>query len=137
LDEATDITGKAQLLAFSRFFFVMETVTEKFLFYKPLPETTNGQDILDVVRSYSSSHYLSWKSCISICTNSSPHLSGNLKGFVALGKQKNIGIVFTRCFLHREALISQSVVPEVRKVLEDTTNWLTTSRVIHCIRGCF
>jgi hypothetical protein len=47
-------------------------------------------------------------------------MSGNLKGFVVLAEQKNPGIVFTHCFLHREDLISKSIVPEDRKVLEET-----------------
>jgi hypothetical protein len=41
-------------------------------------------------------------------------LSGSLKGFVTLAKQKNPGIVLTHSFLHKEALISKSV----QKVLD-------------------
>jgi hypothetical protein len=47
-------------------------------------------------------------------------MSGSLKGFVALVKQKKPGIIFTHNFLHRETLISKSVVPEVQKVLDET-----------------
>jgi hypothetical protein len=47
-------------------------------------------------------------------------MSGSLKSFIALTKQKNPGIVFKRCFLNREALISKSIVPEVKKVLDET-----------------
>jgi hypothetical protein len=47
-------------------------------------------------------------------------MSGSLKGFVALAKQMNPGIVFTHCFLHREAIISKLVIPEVQKVLDET-----------------
>jgi hypothetical protein len=43
-------------------------------------------------------------------------MSGSLKGFVTLAKQKNPAIVFTHSFLHREALISKTVVPEVQNV---------------------
>jgi hypothetical protein len=57
LDKSTDITGKAQLLAFSRFVFNGD-ITEQFLFCKPLPEATKGQNILDAVDSYFSSHDL-------------------------------------------------------------------------------
>jgi hypothetical protein len=98
----------------------MEKITEQFLFYEPLPESTNCQDILDVVDNDYSSHYLSRKYCISICTNGSSSMLGNLKWFVALAKKKNSGIVFTHCFLHREALSSKSIVQEDRKVLEET-----------------
>jgi hypothetical protein len=47
-------------------------------------------------------------------------MSGSLEEFVALAKQKKPGIVFTRCFLHRGALISKSVVPAVQKALNET-----------------
>jgi hypothetical protein len=51
-----------------------------------------------------------------------------------LAKEKNPGIVFTQCFLHRVALISKSVVAEdwMRR-----SKWLTTWRVGHHSRGCF
>ncbi|XP_042234779.1 zinc finger BED domain-containing protein 5-like [Homarus americanus] len=119
LDESTDITGKAQLLTFIRF-VCNEEITEQFLFCKPLPETTRGQDIFEDVVSYFSSYDLSWKSCISICTDGAPSMSGSLKRFISLAKLKNPGIVFTHCFLHREALISKSVLPELQKVLDET-----------------
>jgi hypothetical protein len=67
------------------------------------PDWTKGQYIPDVADSYFSSHDLSWKSCISICTGGAPSMSGILKWFVTLAKQKNTGIVFTHCFLQREA----------------------------------
>jgi hypothetical protein len=63
---------------------------------------------------------LSWKSCISICTDFAPSASGSLKGFIALAKHKNPRIVSTQCFLHGEALISKLVVPDVHKALDET-----------------
>jgi hypothetical protein len=118
LDKSTDITGKAQFLAFSRF-DCNRDIIKQFLFFNPLPETTKFQDNLDVVDSYFSSHDLSWKSCISICMDDASSMSGSLKGFVALAKQKNCGIVSTHYFLHREAFISKSVVPEIQKILDE------------------
>jgi hypothetical protein len=76
-------------------------IIERLSFCRPLPETAKVQDVLDVVGSYFDFHAVSWKSCISIFTDGAPILSGNLKGFVALAKQKNPGIVFTQCFLHK------------------------------------
>jgi hypothetical protein len=55
-------------------------------------------------------------------------LSGCLKGFITLGRQKNPGIVFTHCFLHREALISKSVIPEVLKLLNKTNKMVNYTK---------
>jgi hypothetical protein len=49
-----------------------------------------------------------------------PSMFGSLKGFILLAKQKDHAIVFTHDFLHREILISESVVPDVQKVLDET-----------------
>jgi hypothetical protein len=136
LDESTDITAKAQLLAFGRFVCNVDII-EPFLFFKPLPETTKGQDILDVVDSDSSSHDLSWKSCISSCTGGGPSMQGSLKGFVPLATQKNTGNVFAHCFLHREALISKLVVPEFQKVLDETIKMVNYIKSSPYNRGCF
>jgi hypothetical protein len=77
------------------YFVISGDITQQFLFCKPLQEITKGQDILDVVDSYFSSCDLSWKSCISICTDGAPSVLGSMKEFVALSKQKNPAIVFT------------------------------------------
>jgi hypothetical protein len=51
-------------------------------------------------------------------------------------KQRNPGIVFTHCFLHREALISKSVVPEVQQVLDETTKMVNYVKSRPYNRGC-
>jgi hypothetical protein len=71
LDETTDITGEVHLLAFSRP-VCNRDITKKYAFRKPLAETTKNQYILNVVVSYFSSHDLSRKSCIRVCTGGAP-----------------------------------------------------------------
>jgi hypothetical protein len=85
----------------------METSFNNFYLKKKLPGTTKGQDIFDAVDSDFSFHDVSCKSCISICTDGAPYVSGSLKGFVALAKQKNPRIIVTHFFLYREAHISK------------------------------
>jgi hypothetical protein len=58
-------------------------------------------------------------------------MPGSLKGFVALVKQKNPGIIFTPYFLQWEALISKSIVSEVQNDWMRRSKWLTTTRVGH------
>jgi hypothetical protein len=57
--ESTDITIKAQLLAFVRFENKGE-IMENFCCCKELPETTKGQDIFNILSSYLESSGLSW-----------------------------------------------------------------------------
>lgn len=42
----------------------------------------------------------------------------HLKGFLALVKKANPDTIFTHCFLHREALVAKSLVPELNDVLQ-------------------
>jgi hypothetical protein len=53
------------------------------------------------------------------------------------GQAKEPWAWFTHCFLHREALISKSVVPEVQKYWIRQSKWLTTSRAGRYNRGYF
>jgi len=43
---------------------------------------------------------------------------GHLTGFLALVKKENQDIIFTHCFIHREALIAKSLMLELNEVLQ-------------------
>jgi hypothetical protein len=47
-------------------------------------------------------------------------LSGSLKGFTTLAKQKNAAIVSTHCFLYTQVLVSKSVASEAQTLLDET-----------------
>ncbi len=85
VDESTDISGKAQLLGFVRF-RDDQKIVENFLCCKELMETTKGKDVFDTVSSYLESKSLSWSSCVGLCTDGAPSMTGCLKGFVTLVK---------------------------------------------------
>ena len=65
IDESTDITGKAQLLAYIRIISDGKLVSEYF-FCDELRETTTGKDIFDLVDSKTQQFGMEWKHCISI-----------------------------------------------------------------------
>lgn len=117
LDESTDITGKPQVLTFVRFICESELI-EQFLFCKDLPGNTTGLDIFQLVNNYFSYASLSWQSCMSVCTDGCPAMVGHLTGFLALVKKENPDVIFTHCFLHREALVAKSLVPELNDVMQ-------------------
>ena len=117
VDESTDITNKAHLLAFICFIYG-DQIVNQFLCCKEMPGTTKGEDIFKISNSYLVKWDLSWKSCISICTNGAPSMVGCLIGFTTLVKEsQNPNIITTHCFLHREALIAKTLGDELRKVL--------------------
>uniref|UniRef100_K7G2A6 DUF4371 domain-containing protein n=1 Tax=Pelodiscus sinensis TaxID=13735 RepID=K7G2A6_PELSI len=103
-DESIDIISKAQLLAFIQF-----EKMENYCCCKELPETTEGQDIFNILSSYLEPYGLSWSQCIGICTDGAPSMIGSIKGFVTLVKEKNPDVIMTHCFLYREVLVSKTI----------------------------
>ncbi|GFW75755.1 SCAN domain-containing protein 3 [Trichonephila clavipes] len=117
VDETTDITGNAQLIAFVR--FIHENyIINQFLCCRELPDFTTGKHIFQVISSYLEEIKVSWKSCIYICTDGAPAMTGHLKGFVAHVKELNEDILVTHCFLHREALVTKFLPSDLKIVLE-------------------
>ncbi len=89
VDETTDITGKAQLLAFVRFENEGE-IMENYFCCKELPETTKGHDIFNILSTYLESCGLSWNRFVGICTDGAPSVVGSVQGFVSRVKEKTL-----------------------------------------------
>ena len=106
LDESTDISGHAQLLA-NMCFFNENTIRENFLFCKTLPEKTTGEEIFRVTSKYLEKGGLKWGNCTGVCTDGAVAMVGRTKGFVSRVKDKNPDVIITHCFLHREALVAR------------------------------
>ncbi|GFU53672.1 SCAN domain-containing protein 3 [Trichonephila clavipes] len=117
VDETTDITGNAQLIAFVRFIHENDIINQ-FLCCRELPDFTTGKHIFQVISSYLEEIKVSWKSCIGICTDGAPAMTGHLKGFVAHVKELNEDILVTHCFLHREVLVTKFLPSDLKIVLE-------------------
>ena len=60
IDKSTDVSGKAQLLAFIEF-VNNGKISEKFFCFKELKERTTGQDIFDTLNKYLEENGLTWK----------------------------------------------------------------------------
>lgn len=116
VDESTDISVKAQLMAFIRF-IVNSKIVNQFCCCKELSRTTTGRDVFDVINKYLKNYGISWTSCVSICTDGAPPMIGSIKGFITIAKNQNPNINTTHCFLHREVLIAKSIVIELKIVL--------------------
>ena len=67
---------------------------------------------------------LLWERCIGICTDCAPSMTGKIKGFVSLVKENNPNVINTHCFLHREALVSNTIGEHLNKVLSDAVDMI-------------
>ncbi|XP_053568057.1 SCAN domain-containing protein 3-like [Bombina bombina] len=118
LDESTDISGHAQLLANVRF-LDGDAIRENFLFCKALPEKTTGEEIFRVTSDYLEQGGLKWENCTSVCTDRAAAMVGRTKGFVSRVKEKQPDVIVTHCFLHREALVAKTLPADLASVLDD------------------
>ncbi|UYV82300.1 hypothetical protein LAZ67_21001653 [Cordylochernes scorpioides] len=82
LDETTDISNKAQLLAFLRFVDTGKFVNNYF-FCKELKQRTTGADIFELVDENVMKYNLRWENCVSVCTDEAPAMKGSRKGLIA------------------------------------------------------
>ena len=81
LDEYTDISKNAQLLANVRF-VDGDTIRENFLFCKTLVKTTR-EEIFCITTEYLENGNLQWENFMSICTDGAAAMVGRNKGFVS------------------------------------------------------
>ena len=118
LDETTDNTKLAQLLVYVRYVY-NESVEEEFLFCRTLTEHTRGKDIYGKVDEFFKDEGLDWKDCCGICTDGAKAMTGENIGFKSFVKAANNSITFTHCFIHREALASKQIAPELNEVFQN------------------
>lgn len=119
LDESTDVSGNAKLVAFVRY-IETDDIGEHVLFCKSLEGRTTGEDIINVVNAFFSENGISWKSCSSVCTDAAASMTGSRKGLIARINKENPEIKWTHCVIHREALASKKMSPVLHDVLNDS-----------------
>ena len=116
LDKSTDVSGSAQLVGFVRYRDT-DGIAEHILFCKSMQGRTTGKDIFNVVDAFFTEKSLNWTRCSSICTDAAAFMTGTIKGFVTLAKEKNSNVKWTHCIIHREALASKKMSPQLHDVL--------------------
>ncbi|XP_041075539.1 SCAN domain-containing protein 3-like [Polyodon spathula] len=118
LDEWTDVSVEAQLILFVRYKDILE-INEHILFCKKLTGSTMGEDVFHIIDSFFSEHNLDWKSCTHLCTDGAASMIGRVKGLLAQIKKVNPDVEWNHCIIHREALASKRMSPELHNVLND------------------
>jgi hypothetical protein len=121
LDESTDISKECQLLSYIRF-IDEDSVIEQFLACSELSTTSTGADVYESMSNTLTENGLSWKNCLSVCTDGAPAITGKFKVFVAKVKQNFPNVGSIHCFIHREALIVKTIPTELKHVLNLVVN---------------
>ena len=119
VDESTDISGAAQLLANVRY-VDGNSIEETFFFCKEMESHTTGEEIFRVTNDYLKERSLTWDMCVSLCTDGAACMTGRVRGFIAKVKAQNKNIVTNHCILHREALVAKTMPPELAEVLDQS-----------------
>ncbi|XP_056147399.1 zinc finger BED domain-containing protein 5-like [Lampris incognitus] len=120
LDESTDVNGEAQLVMFARFKDdTVNDIVEHIVFCKPLPEKATGEDIFNLIDCFFTEHALDRKRCSHVCTDGAASMTGWHRGVVSRIRQVNPNIQSMHCIIHREALASKRMSPELDSVLTD------------------
>ncbi|XP_067132238.1 zinc finger MYM-type protein 6-like [Centruroides vittatus] len=91
IDESTDISGHAQLLAYIR--------------------RATDEEIFRATNEYVLQNELKWKDCVSVCTDGAAAMTGRVKEFVAQVREINPNIRCDHCLIHREAIVAKSLPP--------------------------
>ena len=80
--------------------------------------TCTDEDIFLAVDTRLNNDGLSWKQCISICTDEAGPMAGKHKDFLARVLQVVPLINFTHCIIHRKNLASKTLDPDLKSVLD-------------------
>ena len=118
MDEATDSNKDCLLIAYVRF-VTSESLYEDLLFCKYIRSRATADELFKLLDSYLTEHGLKWDNCIGVCTDGAQNMAGKKQGLQALIKRVSPIAQWTHCVIHREALASRQMSPELNDVLTD------------------
>ncbi|KAL4126654.1 hypothetical protein QTP88_010863 [Uroleucon formosanum] len=121
LDEATDINKDAHLICYIRF-IDNDDMVEDLLFCKNITAGAKTQDLFEILDNFMSENSVDWTKCVGVCTDGTRSMSGCYGGLQALIQNKAPDALWTHCIIHREALASKYLSPELNQVLECVVN---------------
>ncbi|XP_042228275.1 zinc finger BED domain-containing protein 5-like [Homarus americanus] len=104
LDESTDLSNSAQLIALVRYPWDGH-IFEDFLFWKKVNGRTTGEDIFNILDTFMSETTLKWENCVAVCTDGAAAMTGCKSGVVARIKALNPQIVAMHCMLHSRVVM--------------------------------
>ena len=115
LDESMDVSSNAQLIAFVRYVHNGE-FKEEFLCILDLPSRTR-EDIFKTIDTFFKANDIKWELLCGLCTDGAPAMLGHSLGFRAHVKEVSPDCISIHCMIHREALASKTLGPDLTAVL--------------------
>ena len=119
IDGSVDVALVSQLMVFDRY-AVSTSVKEELLFCSALDTNTKASDVMEKVDQFFNENGIAWKNFCGVCTDGVPAMLGSKSGFQALVQKKTPNVLFTHCFIHREALASKTLPCGLQDVLKVT-----------------
>lgn len=121
LDEATDRNKDRSFIAYVRF-DMTESLSEDLLFYKYVWHRATAEELFKLLDCYLTENGLKWEKCIGVCSDGAQTMAGMRKGLQELIKKASPNAEWTHCVIHREALASKHISPELNEVMTDVVS---------------
>ena len=119
LDESTDISNQAQLLMYVRYYD--EGINDQILACKSLLGKTTGEKIFEVLDGHIRAECgFKWEWCTSISSDGAASMTGHTNGIIARLKLVNPNLKWQHCMIHKQALATKKMSPELHMVLDET-----------------
>ena len=109
----------SQLMVFVRY-AVSTSVKEELLFCSALDTNTKVLDVIEKVDHFFNEKGIAWKNLCGVRTDGAPTMLGSNSGFRVLVQKKTPNVLFSHCFIHREALASKTLPCGLQDVLKVT-----------------
>ena len=130
LDESTDVSESAQLVGFVRYCDA-DDIAEHILFCKSMQGRSTGKDIFNVVDAFFAEKSLNWTRCSNICTDAAASMTGTIKGFVTLAKEKNPNVKWTYFIILFRLLCEKMEAEHTKLLLHTEVRWLSRGRILN------
>ena len=117
-DEATDSNKDCLFIAYVRF-DLENSLCEDVLFCKYVRDRASAEELFKMLDCFLIENGLKWENCIGVCSDGAQTMAGKRKGLRALIKKASPNAEWTHCIIHREALASRQLSPELSEVMAD------------------
>ena len=114
LDESTDVSNCAQLLAYERY-ATKDTIRSELLLINEMRTTTKRNDVFELVDNFFKNNGLQWTKLVGCTTDGAPAMLDRKSGFRV--KAVSPSVTSVHCFLHRCALAAKLLPPDIKTSL--------------------